>query len=103
MINFEKQIISVTEIFEEPQKQKTEIHENTEEKIKNSEVEEDAILNNKIIGISNGLGEVGPRALGNRSIIALPNSIELSKKVSIKLKKREVFTKTLESAFAINR
>ncbi|MCS6904454.1 MAG: carbamoyltransferase C-terminal domain-containing protein [Bacteroidia bacterium] len=47
------------------------------------------LLSKKVIGICNGYGEIGPRALGNRSIIALPNSKELAKKVSMKCKKRE--------------
>lgn len=42
-----------------------------------------------IIGIVNGYGEAGPRALGNRSILARPDSRELSSYVSHKLKQRE--------------
>ena len=47
------------------------------------------LLENKVIGVCNGYGEIGPRALGNRSLIALPNTIELRDKVSIYHKKRE--------------
>jgi len=47
------------------------------------------LLDNKIIGVCNGYGEVGPRALGNRSIIALANSGKLAQKVSIDKKGRE--------------
>ncbi len=43
----------------------------------------------KIIGVCNGFGEAGPRALGNRSIIALPDSKSLSKKISVEKKGRE--------------
>ncbi|HHG84096.1 MAG TPA: hypothetical protein ENJ82_05040 [Bacteroidetes bacterium] len=43
----------------------------------------------KIIGVANGAGELGPRALGNRSIIARPDSRELAEKVSIHCKNRE--------------
>lgn len=43
----------------------------------------------KIIGICNGFGEAGPRALGNRSILALPDSIKLAKTISQTKKKRE--------------
>ncbi len=43
----------------------------------------------KIIGICNGSGESGPRALGNRSILALANSKALSKKLSMEKKGRE--------------
>jgi carbamoyltransferase len=47
------------------------------------------ILKGGIVGISNGNGEVGPRALGNRSLIALANSKELATKLSMEVKKRE--------------
>jgi len=47
------------------------------------------LLEQKIIGLCNGYGETGPRALGNRSIIALPNSKQLAEKVSIDCKRRE--------------
>ena len=49
----------------------------------------EAILQDKIIGIYQGPGEVGPRALGNRSIVALPHSKTLAKKISEDCKKRE--------------
>lgn len=49
------------------------------------------LINGKVIGICNGYGEVGPRALGNRSIIALANSKNLAKKVNEVIKKREWF------------
>lgn len=47
------------------------------------------LLQNKIIGVCNGFGEAGPRALGNRSILALANSKGLYQKVSIEKKGRE--------------
>ncbi|PWJ42772.1 carbamoyltransferase C-terminal domain-containing protein [Sediminitomix flava] len=47
------------------------------------------IMQEGIVGICNGHGEIGPRALGNRSIIALPNSTEIAKKVSEECKGRE--------------
>ena len=47
------------------------------------------LMQGKIIGVYQGAGEVGPRALGNRSILALPNSKVLAKKVSEGCKKRE--------------
>ena len=47
------------------------------------------LLQNKIIGICNGNGEAGPRALGNRSLIVLADSKELAKKMSMEVKKRE--------------
>ncbi len=43
----------------------------------------------KVIGICNGFGEVGPRALGNRSILAKADSVNLAKKVSERHKNRE--------------
>ena len=43
----------------------------------------------KLIGICNNFGEAGPRALGNRSILAFAGSKELSKKLSIEKKGRE--------------
>ncbi len=47
------------------------------------------LINNKIVGISNGYGEIGPRALGNRSIICLASSKKIAKKISMVHKKRE--------------
>lgn len=49
----------------------------------------DMLIKNKVVGICNGYGEAGPRSLGNRSIIALANSKELTEKVSMIHKKRE--------------
>lgn len=47
------------------------------------------LLEKKLIGICNGYGEAGPRALGNRSILALANSKELAQKLSMDKKGRE--------------
>ena len=47
------------------------------------------LLQQKVIGICNGPGEIGPRALGNRSIISLASSKKLALKVSIEHKQRE--------------
>jgi len=52
------------------------------------EVAED-IIENRLIGICNDYGEAGPRALGNRSILALANSKSLAKKLSLEKKGRE--------------
>jgi len=49
------------------------------------------LVDNKVVGICNGKAESGPRALGNRSILALANSKNLAKKVSEDHKKREWF------------
>jgi len=49
----------------------------------------DFLLKKKIIGVCNGFAEAGPRALGNRSIVALANSKKLANKLSIEKKGRE--------------
>lgn len=49
----------------------------------------DIIMAKGIVGICNGFGECGPRALGNRSLIALPNCKELARRMSMDVKKRE--------------
>jgi carbamoyltransferase len=46
------------------------------------------ITEGKVLGICNGAAEAGPRALGNRSLLALPTK-ELAHKVSVEHKKRE--------------
>ncbi len=43
----------------------------------------------KVIGVCNGWGEAGPRALGNRSILALAGSKKLAAEISIGMKGRE--------------
>lgn len=50
----------------------------------------DSIIKNKIIGIANGRAEFGPRALGNRSLIADPRGQEIKLKVN-DIKKRQRF------------
>jgi carbamoyltransferase len=47
------------------------------------------LLQQKVIGVCNGYGEAGPRALGNRSILALANSKSLANKLSMEKKGRE--------------
>ncbi|GHU75674.1 hypothetical protein FACS189414_0350 [Bacteroidia bacterium] len=44
-----------------------------------------------IIGLVRGSMEYGPRALGNRSIIADPRNIEMQKKLNMEIKFRETF------------
>jgi carbamoyltransferase len=48
-----------------------------------------ALLSGKVIGVCNGAAEAGPRALGNRSILALADSKALADRVSMQLKGRE--------------
>lgn len=49
------------------------------------------INDNKIIGIARGKMEWGPRALGNRSILANAKDIEMQSKLNLKTKFRESF------------
>ncbi len=45
----------------------------------------------KVVGWFQDRMEFGPRALGNRSILANPNGFEMQKKLNLKIKKREAF------------
>lgn len=47
------------------------------------------LLGGGIVGICNGNAEIGPRALGNRSLLALANNREIARKLSMDVKKRE--------------
>jgi carbamoyltransferase len=47
------------------------------------------IASNEIVAVYCGGGEAGPRALGHRSLLVRPDSIELKKKLSEGCKKRE--------------
>lgn len=49
------------------------------------------IMAGKIFGVCNGNGEAGPRALGNRSIIARADCVKIAQKVSQTCKGREWF------------
>ncbi len=49
------------------------------------------IIEGKVLAICNGYGEAGPRALGNRSIIARADNKKLAQKISQECKKREWF------------
>lgn len=46
---------------------------------------------NKIVGWMQGRMEFGPRALGNRSILGNPQSVEMQKMLNLKIKYRESF------------
>jgi len=50
----------------------------------------DALIDDKIIGVANGRAEFGPRALGNRSLIADPRGDDIKQKVN-DIKKRQRF------------
>lgn len=43
----------------------------------------------EVLGVCNGPAEIGPRALGHRSILARPDRIELRRRVSEEIKRRE--------------
>lgn len=49
------------------------------------------ITNGNVIGWFQGRAEYGPRALGNRSILADPRNQEMQKKLNLKIKYRESF------------
>ncbi len=51
----------------------------------------EALVKGKVIGWFQGSMEFGPRALGNRSILANAMSAEMQQKVNMKVKKREGF------------
>lgn len=48
------------------------------------------LLTNKIVGVANGRAEFGPRALGNRSLLADPRGKDIKDKVN-EIKKRQKF------------
>ena len=49
------------------------------------------LFNNLVVGWFQGREEFGPRALGNRSILANPTHREMQKKLNLKIKFRESF------------
>ena len=51
----------------------------------------DALLDQKVVGLSQGRFEWGPRALGNRSILADPRRSQMKNIVNTKIKFRELF------------
>jgi carbamoyltransferase len=50
----------------------------------------DCLLTDKIVGVANGRAEFGPRALGNRSLLADPRGNEIKDKVN-EIKRRQKF------------
>jgi carbamoyltransferase len=48
------------------------------------------LLVNKIVGVANGRAEFGPRALGNRSLLADPRGVDIKDKVN-EIKRRQKF------------
>ncbi|MCC6701024.1 MAG: hypothetical protein IT221_05855 [Fluviicola sp.] len=55
------------------------------------ETSSDLLKNGKVLGWFQGAMEVGPRALGNRSILAHPGFPDMQKQLNLKIKKREGF------------
>jgi carbamoyltransferase len=51
----------------------------------------DMLLKDGVILLHNGQAEIGPRALGNRSLITRPDKIEVKQKLSEKIKQRESY------------
>lgn len=49
------------------------------------------LIAGKIVAWYQGRSEIGPRALGHRSFLGLPNSIEMRDKLSIQVKRREPY------------
>jgi carbamoyltransferase len=49
-----------------------------------------ALLHDKIVGVASGRAEFGPRALGNRSLLADPRGLEIKDKVN-EIKRRQKF------------
>jgi carbamoyltransferase len=50
----------------------------------------DVLLDSKIVGVANGRAEFGPRALGNRSLLADPRGVEIKVTVN-EIKRRQKF------------
>lgn len=65
-------------------------YEYFEEDVISSKIAE-CISQGKIVGHLNGRAEFGPRALGNRSILADARNTEMQKKLNLAVKKRESF------------
>lgn len=51
----------------------------------------DVLLEDGVAILHNGHAEIGPRALGNRSLIIRPDSIEVKQKLSEEIKQREAY------------
>ncbi len=66
-------------------------HDHIEDVEKRAEMIVDDLLAGKVIGLFQGRFEWGPRALGNRSILADPRSAEMKEKVNATIKYREPF------------
>jgi carbamoyltransferase len=50
-----------------------------------------ALLDSETVGVCRGRSEIGPRALGNRSLLALPFEARMRDHINLNIKKRESF------------
>jgi carbamoyltransferase len=62
----------------------------------------DILANGSIIGWFQGRMEFGPRALGNRSILADPRNVDMQRRLNLKIKYRESFRPFAPSVLAEN-
>ena len=62
----------------------------------------DALYRGQVVGWFQGRGEWGPRALGARSILADPTSLDMQERVNVKIKYREPFRPFAPSVLAEN-
>ena len=67
------------------------VYEHLESFEKLSEKVANLISEGNVVGWFQGRSEFGPRALGNRSILADPRNLEMQKKLNLKIKYREGF------------
>ena len=51
----------------------------------------DDLLAGRVVAFCEGRAEIGPRALGNRSLFALPNSMDMHQRLSVEVKGREAY------------
>lgn len=65
-------------------------HEKLDDSVLLDRVAQD-LANGKIVGWFQGRYEIGPRALGNRSILADPRRLAIKETINIKIKQREPF------------
>lgn len=66
-------------------------YELVEEEQKLADIISDALIDSQVVGLFQGRFEWGPRALGNRSILADPRRAEMKQIVNTKIKFREPF------------
>jgi carbamoyltransferase len=57
--------------------------------LRSTEAVAEAIADGAIVGVWTGKAEVGPRALGHRSLLARPDSVPLRRRLSEDIKRRE--------------